>query len=183
MAAKLKEWDETDRLPMSYTRWNKQNPESDPEQCGKRRADLTYEQVDQRVLQKEYDENAHRQYALSCELAKNTDMALGFGGRPVRIIRYNPDNIRIRKVMQNIPEKEREVLLLQRMQYALGKESAVEDFEYFLTIEFLFYYPVPGTVLIGENLQIIRFRDTVEYEAWASMWLVMGRKIVMNPTD
>jgi len=156
-------------LPMKPTRWNQANPEADPVQCGRFRADFTYElDGQQRVLLLDYDENAHRHYVPTCELSRQLNLAVGFG-RPVTFIRYNPDAIRIGGVPQGIKSKQREELLLERMGHILTSDG-VDAFEHFLTIEYLFYYNIPGATRTG-HVQTVQFKTTVEYETWAQLWL------------
>ena len=162
MAAQLREWAECEDLPCLYTSWNKQNPEADPNQCGKYRPDFVYAIEDeQRIVILEYDEHAHRHYPLRCELARQGELALGYGGRPVHIIRYNPDAL----LGCYASQTEREALLLERLQLAL--EPTRSAFETHLTVEYLFYPPYGD----GQSTHVMTFSTVIEYDEWAS-WSV-----------
>jgi hypothetical protein len=92
-------------------------------------------------------------------------LALGFGGSPVHMIRYNPDLLTCVKTM---PEKrEREALLLERTQAVLAPSHDGSRFRNALTIEFLYYYDIPGSIVTAPYVQTIGFATVVEYEAWA----------------
>ena len=142
-------------------------------QCGRYRPDFTYElDAQQRVLLLDFDENAHRHYVLRCELVRQVEMAVGFGGRPVTLIRYNPDAIRVDGRQQGVKPAERQQFLLQRMHSALAADGAA-TFDHFLTVEYLYYYTIPGASRDG-HAQTLRFRSAAEYEAWATQWLDAG---------
>jgi hypothetical protein len=117
VAGKLKEWSDN-QLLAEYTTWNRQNPHADPVQCGRYRPDFLWDIVEeQRVVILECDEHAHRRETVRCEFVRTIEVAISFGGAPVHMIRYNPDLLACVKTM---PErKEREALLLERMQAAL----------------------------------------------------------------
>jgi hypothetical protein len=92
-------------------------------------------------------------------------LALGFGGSPVHMIRYNPDLLACVKTM---PErKAREALLLERMQAALVPRHDGSRFRNILTIEFLYYHDIPGSIVTAPYVQTIAFANVVEYESWA----------------
>jgi hypothetical protein len=153
-------------LPI-YTKWGRLNTESDPLQCGVYFPDFVWELVEeQRVVILECDENAHRSYTVRCELARPIKMALGYGGRPVYMLRYNPDMLAYVKSMPG--KKEREAILLSRMQDALGPAPQDDScFKHILTIEFLFYYDIPGSTVTAPYVQTIAFNRVDEYEEWA----------------
>ena len=75
-------------------------------------------------------------------------MAIGYGERPVHLVRFNPDPIaRVKKMPE---KKERESVLLSRMQAALASAPSDDSrFKNILTIEFLYYYDIPGSTLIA----------------------------------
>jgi hypothetical protein len=168
VAGKLKEWSDKQLLP-NYSTWNKQNPEADAVQCGRYRPDFLWElDVYQRVVILEVDEHAHRHDPIRCELTRMIHLAIGFGGRPVHIVRYNPDLLPFVKTM---PErKEREALLLERMTAALAPPKHDDDGERFkniLTVEWLYYYDIPGSEMTSPHVQMMAFKEDVDYEAWA----------------
>ena len=165
MAAQLKTWVEDGLLPLSPI-WNRQNPDSDPVQCGRYRPDFRYEQQ-QRVVVMEYDEGAHSHYSVDCELARQMEIALGFGGCPVHFIRYNPDKV---SGVSRPTKKECEALLLSRLQDALADAPSDDSrFKHILTVEYLYYYPIPGAICDAAkpHIQTFRFTTVPEYEDWA----------------
>ena len=161
--ARLDEWFNQGKLPYDITRWNRQNPEADPQQCSRYRPDFTYEiEAEQRVVIVEHDEDAHVTYELPCELKRQLELGLGFGGRPIHFLRYNPS-----PGLQHEPLiARREALLLKRLQAALAPAPADDSlFNFFLTVEYLFYPPIGG----GRGaLQTFRFRTYAEYVQWAN---------------
>jgi hypothetical protein len=153
----------------NYSLWNKRNPEADAVQCGRFRPDFLWElDAYQRVVILEVDENAHRYEPIRCELTRMLHIATGFGGRPVHIVRYNPDLLPFVKTM---PERqEREALLLEKMTAALAPpkhDDGGARFKNILTVEWLYYYDIPGSALTAPHVQMMAFKEDVVYEAWA----------------
>ena len=176
MAAQLKTWVEDGLLPLSPI-WNRQNPDSDPVQCGRYRPDFRYElDLQQRVVLMEYDEHAHGHQQVSCELTRQMEIALGFGGCPVHFIRYNPD--KVPGVSRPPTKKEREALLLSRLQDALADAPSDDSrFKYILTVEYLYYYPIPGADTTTPHVQTFRFTTVPEYEEWALSVTKCGKSV------
>ena len=160
LAGHLKRWAETQQLPMHYTRRNRENPEADRVQCGAPRADFAYELEDQRVVLLEHDENEHRYYDMDRELKRQPQMALGYGGRPVRLIRFNPSG------GASWTESDRLALLLSRLQAAMSPAPRDDShFKHFLIIEYLLYSRIEGG---GDGpLQRFCFKTVADYERWA----------------
>ena len=160
---RMDEWFVQGELPYPITRWNRQNPEADPVQCSRYRPDFIYEiEKEQRVVIVEHDEGAHASYELPCELKRQLELGLGFGGRPIHFLRYNPS-----PGLQHEPLiARREALLLKRLQAALAPAPADDSlFNFFLTVEYLYYPPIGG----GRGaLQTFRFRTYAEYVQWAN---------------
>jgi hypothetical protein len=165
VAGKLKEWSDG-QLLTEYTTWDRQNPLADPAQCGRYRPDFLWDIMEeQRVVILECDEHAHRNETVRCEFVRTIEVAISFGGAPVHMIRYNPDLLACVKTM---PERqEREALLLDRMQAALAPSHDGSRFRNTLTIEFLYYYDIPGSIVTAPYVQTIAFARAAEYEAWA----------------
>jgi len=61
-------------------------------ECSNRRPDIFFE-LDTHIVIVEIDENQHKSYLQSCEYARICEMVGSIGGKPVIIIRYNPDKI------------------------------------------------------------------------------------------
>ncbi len=171
MASSLTKWTAHGKLAL-FTMWGRQNPEAYPPQCGAYRPDFVWElENDQRVVILECDENAHRPYPVRCEFARPINIAIGYGGRPVHLVRFNPDSLaRVKKMPE---KKERESVLLSRMQAALALAPPDDSkFNHILTIEFLYYYDIPGSTLTAPHVQTIAFSSVVEYEEWAESLIV-----------
>ena len=165
IAAQLETWVKDGLLPLSPI-WNRQNPDSDPVQCGRYRPDFRYElDLQQRVVLMEYDEHAHGHQQVSCELTRQMEIALGFGGCPVHFIRYNPDKV---PGVSRPAKKECESLLLSRLQAALADAPSDDSrFKHILTVEYLYYYPIPGADTTTPHVQTFGFTTVPEYEDWA----------------
>ncbi len=73
-----------------------------------------------------------------------------------------------------MPEKkERESVLLSRMQAALASAPPDDSkFNHILTIEFLYFYDIPGSTLTAPHVQTIAFSSAAEYEDWAETTIV-----------
>ena len=50
--------------------------------------------IPDKVVIVEIDEFQHKQYAEECECARISELVCAVGGRPLTIIRYNPDSVR-----------------------------------------------------------------------------------------
>ena len=166
LAGRLNKWFDKDLLP-PYSQWDRQNREADPIQCGRYRPDFLWDiEEEQRIVILECDEHAHRTNVVRCEFSRPIAIALGFGGRPVSIIRYNPDMLPNIKTMPS--KQEREALLLSRMQAALAPAPPDDScFRNILTVEFLYYFDIPGSVVAAPYVQKIAFKGETEYETWA----------------
>ena len=63
--------------------------------CSKKRPDVYFEKPGHCVIV-EIDEHQHRSYDDSCECARLNKIVNGIGGKPVVVIRFNPDVTRHR---------------------------------------------------------------------------------------
>lgn len=84
VVSQLDEWASDSRIPR-YTTWNKQNPLSDPVQCGRYRVDVNYD-MDVFAVLLEIDEYQHSRYDKMCEFVRQGKIALSYGGKSVRFI-------------------------------------------------------------------------------------------------
>ncbi len=169
MAAKLTLWADQGFLTM-FTSWNKQNPEADPIQCGRYRPDFAYE-GHAHVVILEFDEYQHSDRLQACELKRMGDVSMGYGGRPVHWVRFNPDDYHVigsdgRKTKEALADERRrlEVLYLT-LQELLGSSSM----EYCMTIHYLFFNPKPNTTKVACNdefVQRVCFRTIEDYCVW-----------------
>lgn len=160
MAATLDEWARKDLIPR-YSRWNKQNPLADPAQCGKYRVDFEFEHALGVVLL-EYDEQMHADRVLRCELVRQAEVALGYGGLPVHWIRFNPDAFKVDGVTRVTKREEREKELLKQLQQALGHA----DYEHPITVTYICYHKSMQAGDVNQLVQTHRFRTIEYYNAW-----------------
>ncbi len=64
-------------------------------------------------------------------------------------------------------------MLLSRMQAALASAPSDDSrFKNIITVEFLYYYDIPGSTLIAPHVQSIAFLRPADYEAWAETTIV-----------
>ena len=84
-------------------------------------------------------------------------VALGYGGRPVHWIRYNPDAFKVGGVTRRTTAKEREAVLLKVLQAAYC--AIAED--HLITIHYV-CYDTAGPDLV----QTLRFKTIEAYCVW-----------------
>ena len=161
LAGTLDQW-AADCKICKYTSWNKQNLLADPAQCGKYRVDFTFEMLSGVVLL-ECDEKQHSEYVKRCELVRQAEVALGYGGLPVHWIRYNPDAFKINGTTRVTKQGERESTLLRNLQLALTRP----DYEHFITVTYI-CYDNPGTTNEDPDALVQRhvFKTVEDYNAW-----------------
>ena len=83
----------------------------------------------------EIDENQHNTYDDLCECSRINEIVNSIGGKSVIIIRYNPDIIKNKGIIQNISESDRIDILVKTI-----KEELVKSYEKFIVkIIQLFY--------------------------------------------
>ena len=167
--AELEEWARESKIPL-YTSWNKQNPLSDPIQCGRYRVDVAYDQ-DTFAALFECDEDQHSHYDRACELVRQGKIALSYGGKPVRFVRYNPDAFKVGGMTRRTGNDERKRVLLDHLQNVFGDNTWIyqndtQDSLNFMIVDYLFYDPIiPGSA--GGLVQTFKFATLQEYEEWA----------------
>ncbi len=161
LAGTLTQWADNGKIS-NYTAWNKQNSLADPSQCGKYRVDFTFEMPSGVVLL-ECDEKQHSEYVKRCELVRQAEVALGFGGLPVHWIRYNPDSFKINCATRVTKREERESTLLRNLQLALTRP----DYEHFIIVTYI-CYDNPGTTNADPDALVQRhaFKTVEDYNAW-----------------
>lgn len=161
LAGTLNQWADDGKLS-KYTAWNKQNQLADPSQCGKYRVDFTFEMPSGVVLL-ECDEKQHSEYVKRCELVRQAEVALGYGGLPVHWVRYNPDAFKINGATRVTKREERESTLLRHLQLALTRP----DYEHFITVTYI-CYDNPETTNADPDALIKRhvFKTVEDYNTW-----------------
>jgi hypothetical protein len=89
--------------------------------CSKKRPDVYFELAKHCVIV-EIDENQHNTYQDSCECARINEIVNGIGGKPVIIIRYNPDVVRSKGKQLHVSQQERMGLLVETIKMELTRE-------------------------------------------------------------
>ena len=156
MAGTLEQWASAGLVPL-YTLWNRRNPGADPVQNGLYRVDFVFD-VQHRVVAVEFDERMHSDRDRRCELVRMGRVTLGYGGRPVHWVRFNPDAFSVGGVNRRTGAKEREAVLLRVLQEALG--GADEGFA--ISIHYVCYDNDASSGLV----QTHRFKTVEDYCVW-----------------
>jgi hypothetical protein len=102
--------------------------------CSKKRPDIYFELPKHCVIV-EIDENQHKSYEDVCECARINEIVNGIGGKPVIIIRYNPDKVRNNGNILEIPQEAKVDLLVDMI---IKELIAVYD-EFLVKVIQLFY--------------------------------------------
>jgi hypothetical protein len=154
----LNKWASEGKIPV-YTLWNKQNPLADPSQCGKYRVDFTFE-LSNKVVLLECDEYQHSEYNRRCELVRQAEVSIGFGGLPVHWIRYNPDSFKLNGIVRATTAEERENALLILLQHAFSET----DFDHLLTVTNICYNK--SSTDNSDLHETLKFATIDEYISW-----------------
>ena len=133
MAAQLEIWAERGLIPL-YDYWNKQNLLVDPLQCGHFKADFFFD-FQMGVLMLEFDEYQNMFQNKRCELLRMLQMALGYGGRHVIFIRYNPNAFKVKGKRFKIKGQDRPKQLLDLLQAGARHEYG----GHFITVHYVCY--------------------------------------------
>ena len=169
VAAQLEEWVGEGELPHTWTTWNRAIATIDPAQCARRRPDFVWELDDeQRVVILEVDEHAHEAYDRRCELARQGELATSYGGRPLILIRFNPDALTSEPWIKLTPARERRLLLLACLKQALAPGQPGR-FDNHLTIHYLYYPPLFTEPTAHQTFTFASVQP--DYEAWAQRLL------------
>ena len=132
---------------------------ADPAQCGRYRPDFVFEWAEG-VLLLEYDERMHSDRIQRCELVRMAEASLGYGGRPVFWIRYNPDAFKVAYKTLRTSIKQREAVLLKMLQDMIGDA----DYDHIMTVCYVCYHKPEHT---EDNIvQTFKFTHMDDYEAW-----------------
>ena len=102
--------------------------------CSKKRPDIYFELATHCVIV-EIDEHQHSSYEDTCECARINEIVNGIGGRPVIIIRYNPDIVKNNGKALQISQQERITLLIQTI-----KDELVKSYDTFVVKIIQLYY-------------------------------------------
>jgi hypothetical protein len=160
MAAHLDEWAAAGLIP-AVTLWNRSNPMSDRAQCKAYRVDFVFERAEGVVLL-EYDEAMHSDRDRRCELVRQGEVALGYGGRPVHWIRFNPDAFEVGGQTRRTSTKERMDFVLGALRSAL----AVADYAHLITVDYVCYTKERGDAA-SDLVQTFKFGTIEDYCVWA----------------
>jgi hypothetical protein len=102
--------------------------------CSKKRPDIYFDLSTHCVIV-EIDEHQHNTYQDTCECARINEIVNGIGGKPVIIIRYNPDTVRNNGKQLRIKQSERIDLLVEKI-----KEELVKSYDKFIVKVIQIYY-------------------------------------------
>jgi len=102
--------------------------------CSKRRPDAYFD-LEKHVVIAEIDENQHKSYDDPCECSRINEIVNGIGGRPIIIIRYNPDKINNNNNTITIKQEDRLNCLVDTI-----KEELVKDYDKFIVKIIQLYY-------------------------------------------
>jgi hypothetical protein len=102
--------------------------------CSKKRPDIYFE-LNTHCVIVEIDEHQHNSYEDSCECARINEIVNGIGGKPVIIIRYNPDIIKNNGKQLNIKQEDRIELLVKTI-----KEELIKNYNIFMVKIIQLYY-------------------------------------------
>jgi hypothetical protein len=91
--------------------------------CSKKRPDVYFEKPGHCVIV-EVDENQHRGYEDSCECSRLNEIVNGIGGKPVVIIRFNPDVTRHQGKQLPMQMGDKVDLLIDTIKEELDKEHS-----------------------------------------------------------
>jgi hypothetical protein len=86
--------------------------------CSKKRPDIYFELPEHCVIV-EIDEHQHNTYEDSCECARINEIVNGIGGKPIVILRYNPDTIKHNGKQIQIHQGDRIDLLIETIKKEL----------------------------------------------------------------
>ena len=96
------------------------NSNSMLQNCSKKRPDIYFE-LDKHCLIVEIDEKQHKTYDDKCECARINEIVNGIGGKPVIIIRYNPDTIKNKGKVINFKQEDKIKTLIDTIKKELVK--------------------------------------------------------------
>ena len=102
--------------------------------CSKKRPDIFFELPTHCVIV-EIDEHQHNTYQDMCECSRINEIVNGIGGKPIIIIRYNPDIIKNNGKQINIKQSDRIDLLVETI-----KSELVKSYETFIVKIIQVYY-------------------------------------------
>ena len=89
-------------------------------ECSLRRPDAYFDMQDKAIIV-EIDEFQHKQYAEECECARISELVCAIGGRPLTIIRYNPDSVKWKNGIVYVDPASRIDLLIEVVKEELSK--------------------------------------------------------------
>ena len=101
--------------------------------------------LDTHILMIECDEEYHRSYEVLCEISRLVSLGMSGEGIPVIVIRFNPDDFKIKGVKQNVPMKERYEKFIETVEKHL-REMPTQ----LLTVEYMYYTDEREELLTNE---------------------------------
>lgn len=120
-------------------------------QCGKERPDIVFECASHFIII-EVDEFMHKKSNYACEKERIQNICFAFG-MPCIFIRYNPDNYRVKNIIQNTSDKEKESVLIDTICTAY-KDCPTNLTSDFCRLLYLYYDDFDTTNLNYQHLEI-----------------------------
>ena len=102
--------------------------------CSKKRPDIYFDLAKHCVIV-EVDEHQHKTYEDSCECARINEIVNGIGGRPIIMIRFNPDTVKNKQKRLKFSLRDRIDLLISTI-----KTELVKDYKKFQVKIIQLYY-------------------------------------------
>ena len=162
MEKQLQIWAEQTLIP-NYTTWNKINPLANGIQCGNYRPDFLYE-WDEGALVLEYDEQMHKDRIKRCELVRQAEVSMGFGGKPTVWVRFNPDAFKVNGATLTTTKKQREAVLLETLEKHIGNAN----YDYLMQVVYICYDKGVSQSGDSDYVQTFQFATMEKYEEWVN---------------
>ena len=164
VVAYLNEWADAGIVP-PYTTWNKANPVSDKDVCGKPKPDILYD-LGTHIVIVEVDEFQHKysSYTPRCEVMRIVRIVDGYRTEPgvmipVHVIRFNPDAQKVNQITTTTMTPWRMVELKKLLVAAI----ASPDYDRRVTISKLFY-DIDGADAKAKDVQMTAYETLEEFE-------------------
>jgi len=162
MENQLQIWAE-EGLISTYTTWNKTNPLANPLQCGNYRPDFLF-QWDEGTLILEFDEEMHQDRIKRCELVRQAEVSMGFGGKPTVWVRFNPDAFKLDGATLVTTKKKRNAVLLEILEKYIGNAN----YDYLMQVVYVCYDKQESGDGESDYVQTFQFATMESYEKWVN---------------
>jgi hypothetical protein len=164
VVAYCREWADSGIIPL-FTRWNKENPDSDKKTCGRPKPDIVYD-LGTHIVIVEVDEHQHRWYDHRCEQIRMAKIVDGYRTVPGTIIplyfiRFNPDAQKV----SDVTTKTMFPLRMTALKHLLVAAIASPDYAHRVTISKLFY-DIENAAAPASLVQTTRYETLDAFEDW-----------------